>query len=89
MIFEWLLLAVQDIVGWWLTMLPDADVLGDGLFVDNLLGLVNLVGSMGVWVNWSLVAAQVSLVLGIYFTALTLRCLRALIGHIPQIGGNG
>jgi hypothetical protein len=88
-ITEFLLSAGAGFAGWILQLLPSVP---DGALIDaegNVAGLASLVSSMSVWVNWAGLAAQITFVLGLYFTFLAIRIVRAIIGHVPFIGGNG
>jgi hypothetical protein len=88
-IVEWLLQFGTGLGQWFLLLLPSfpADTLASGALV--LADLGRMVASLGVWVDWFALAAQVTFVLGLYFTALSFRTLRAILGHVPIIGGNG
>lgn len=89
MILDWLITIGAGAAQWLLLLLPslplDALMNGSAILAD----LGGTVASLGVWVDWFALAAQVTLVLGLYFTFLGLRILRALLGHIPFVGGNG
>lgn len=89
MITEWLFGIGSGFVSWVVDLMPqlDADVVGGAS--NTIAPLGALVGSMGVWVNWAAMAAQVALVGSLWFTFLAVRVVRALIGHIPLVGGNG
>lgn len=54
-----------------------------------LNGLGQHVASLSAWVNWLALAGQITIVMGLYFTFLAVRILRALLGHVPFFGGNG
>ncbi len=89
MIVDWLITVGSGAGQWLLLLIPslplDALLSGTALLAD----LATTVASLGVWVDWFALAAQVTLVMGLYFTFLALRILRALLGHIPLVGGNG
>lgn len=89
MIVDWLVEVGSGAAQWLLLLIPSLplDALTSGATV--LADLATTVSSLGVWVDWFALSAQVALVLGLYFTFLALRILRALLGHIPFIGGNG
>lgn len=89
MIVEWIITLAGGFVNWIVDLLPELSTEAVTTASTTIAPLGTLVGSMGVWVNWVGVAAQVALVGSLYFTFLAARILRALIGHIPLVGGNG
>lgn len=89
MIIEWLVQAGSTLITWVIQLFPQIPAQQIIDTQGNFTGLGSIVGSMSVWVNWVALAAQISFVLGLYFTFLTFRIVRALIGHVPMIGGNG
>lgn len=89
MITEWLLSIGAGFVNWIMGLFPPLDATAAEAAATTIAPLGTLVGSLGVWVNWAALAFQVTTIMGIYFTMLAIRVLRALVGHIPLIGGNG
>lgn len=89
MITEWLIEVGAGLAQWFLLLLPslpfEAVVSGIGVMAE--LGFT--VASLGVWVDWFALSAQVAIVVGLYFTFLAVRIGRAMLGHFPLIGGNG
>lgn len=89
MITEWLISLGVDTGGWLLTLLPalPSDFLEGA--VGTTVALGGFVGTMGVWVNWVLVSWLVAESFAVYLLMMTVRIIRALIGHVPFVGGNG
>lgn len=89
MIIEWVVQAGTTVMNWIIQLFPGVPAQQIIDAQGNFTGLGSIVGSMSVWVNWLALGAQISVVMGLYFTFLALRIVRALIGHLPLIGGNG
>lgn len=70
----------------WLPHIPDEAAFA---MSQPLYAIGSYMGSLRSWVNWPLVATQVGLVLGLYFTFMALKIVRALISHVPFFGGSG
>lgn len=47
------------------------------------------INGLGVWLPWQVLTFFLPLVLSVYLISLFARALRAVLGHIPLIGGNG
>lgn len=87
MITEWLVSLGSGFGDWILSILPGIPLI-DG-FVGGAAALGGFAGSLGVWVNWVGVGLLVLQVLTLYFVSFGVRIVRAIIGHLPVIGGNG
>lgn len=89
MIVEWLMDMGMSIGSffWGIFPPPHHDV-HDGIAV-NLGLLAGYTGSLSAWVNWPALLFQVQSVMGLYFTFLSFKAFRALIGHVPFFGGTG
>lgn len=87
MITEWILLIGSDFGDWILSILPGIPVI-DG-YIGGAAALGGLVGSLSVWVNFPAVALLVGQVLVVYLATFVVRIIRAILGHVPFIGGNG
>jgi len=55
----------------------------------TLNGFLQALSGMGVWVNWVIVAACVTAVLGSWIVFAQMKLVRVAAGHIPEFGGNG
>lgn len=89
MITEWLFQVGNTVSVWVLGLFPTLPDESIHAAVDPLMMVGAYIGSMSTWVNWGLVAGQVTVVLSTYFLFLTVKILRALLGYLPFIGGNG
>lgn len=71
-------------------MMPPSDetdtVLG---YVDGWQVFLAWVGGAGYWVNFPALMIIAGAVSSLYAVAVTVRLLRAVIGHVPGVGGNG
>jgi hypothetical protein len=56
---------------------------------DIVTPLIDGLSSLGAWVPWQAVVICTPVVLSFYLGSFLLRVLRAVVGHIPFIGGNG
>lgn len=89
MITEWFLSLGYGVTTWFASLFPSFE---PGQIINasgDVAGLATMVGSMSVWVNWAAIAFQVAAVGSFYFTFLAVRIFRALLGHLPLVGGNG
>lgn len=89
MIIEFLYQVGNTVAMWvigFLPHIPDEQALAAS---QPLLMIGAYMGSLNSWVNWPLVAAQVVVVTGLYFTFMALKIVRALISHVPFFGGSG
>lgn len=77
------------ISSWFLSLFPAMPSQSVQDAAPGIASIASLVGSMSVWVNWVAVVGQIGVVLGLYFTFLGVKVLRAVFGHIPLFGGNG
>jgi len=89
MIVEWILSIGAGIAEWALTLFPKFEPNQVANAAGQVANIGTVVGGMSPWVNWFALGGQVFIVVGLYLTFLTFRILRALLGHIPGIGGNG
>lgn len=91
MISDFFITLAANVSAWLLSFLPGGNLVDQGI-VTSGQGLANifaLMGSLGTWVNWMVLGTCVSSVMGLYFVSLLVRVFRAVIGHLPMIGGNG
>jgi hypothetical protein len=90
-ITEWFINLGGGVVTWFLSLLPGSSTLPDGVIQagDGLSSFGALVGSMAVWVNWGALFAAVTFALSWWVAMSVVRIFRAVIGHIPLVGGNG
>lgn len=56
---------------------------------DVLSPFVGGIASLGAWLPWDALAVTSAIVLPVYLGSLFARFLRAVLGHIPLVGGNG
>lgn len=89
MIIEFIMQAAYNVATWFIGLFPVWEPNQVANAAGQVQGLAQVVGGMSPWVNWLALAGQVVFVLGLYFAFLSLRILRALIGHVPLVGGNG
>lgn len=89
MIVEWLMSIGGGFAEWLASIVPAIpnDFLAGMVGTAAVLG--GFAGSLSVWVNWVLVGWLVVQVMTMYFVLFAVRIVRAVVGHIPLIGGNG
>jgi hypothetical protein len=90
MITEYLIGLAVTVGQFFLDLIPDWEVPEFILTFDTQLNSAVALGSgMSVWVPWTLVIACTTIALGSWVIGLSVKAVRALLGHLPQIGGNG
>lgn len=90
MILEWLFGLGSDFVGLVASWFPPLDL---PLWVTDPLGelggVLETVEGIGWWVPVEPVLAILVALGGFYLIAFGIRLVRMILGHIPEIGGNG
>lgn len=91
MITEWLLGLGQTVVTWFASLFPPADEMPDFLrdLDSTISGLLSNLSGIGAWVDWAYIIVIVLAVAGLWLVAFGIKVLRALIAHLPLIGGKG
>jgi len=88
-ITEWLM-TMGGGFGQWLVgiipAIPSDMIVG---YLASAAALGGFTGSLTVWVNWAAIALMVGQVLALYFVTFLVRIIRAILGHVPLVGGNG
>jgi hypothetical protein len=91
-ILEWVIGIAELVASWFLGIIPSfADgqlevvVSATNIVTPFIVGIYQL----GAWLPWAQLAIMMPLVLTTYTVSLFARALRAVLGHIPLIGGNG
>lgn len=89
MIVEWIMSIGAAVAEWLITGLPAAEV-NWVISADNLLApFFAGAFSLGAWLPWGTLQVVMPIVFSTYVLSLFARALRAVIGHLPMIGGNG
>jgi hypothetical protein len=88
-IFEYFLGLVADIVNWLAANVFTWDGPQPRNVWGDIEGMVNNVASIGVWIDWAAIFTAAALAIGVWLACLGIKALRALIAHIPQVGGAG
>jgi hypothetical protein len=90
LITEYFLGLAVTVGNFFLDLIPDWSIPDFFLTLDTQLNSFAAAGAgMGVWVPWPLVIACTTISLGSWVIGLSVKAVRALLGHVPQIGGNG
>ncbi len=91
MIVEWLL----QLSSWWnglvAGMMPPADLQGfdPATQTEGWAPLMSWLGGVGYWVNVPALAWITGLALIAYVASLLAKLVRAIISHVPLVGGKG
>ena len=89
MITEWFIGWVSDFLIFVATLLPSwaPGELADA--ASTLHAAVQNFADFGVWVDWTVLGVCMAAVFGAWAIAVGTKLIRALLAHIPQIGGAG
>jgi hypothetical protein len=76
---------------WLISLMPVfSDASGVVVTASNFLSTLVVAGaSLGVWIPWQTVGICAGLVSSAYVTFLTFKAARALLAHVPFVGGAG
>lgn len=78
------------VFGWFLSIIPQFDDSGIIVNAQNIVTpFAAGIAALGAWLPWAPLVVLMNLMPGVYLVSLFARFLRALLGHIPAIGGNG
>lgn len=90
MISEWFLNLAAGFVQWlaglfgeWTPPEQLTDMAGSAGY------LVGQFASLGVWVEWPVLIGCVAVSVGVWAVVVGIKLLRAVVAHIPAIGGSG
>ena len=89
MITDWLLDVAVNIVTWFLGLIPPLDLDPSLTSGEAFQVLADLVEGFGVWVSWPVLVVCVGAVAGTWVIGVGAKGIRALIAHVPQVGGSG
>lgn len=89
MISAWFISIATNVFVWALSLTGGIKIDSSTLSWSWLGGLASLIASMSVWVPWWLIVTVTAFSLGVWLLTFTARIVRALIGHVPLVGGNG
>lgn len=89
MITEWLMNVGHTVGLWVVSLFPTLPAEAVHASVDPLSLIGANIGAMSVWVNWPLLVTQATYVMSLYFVFMLVKITRAILGHVPFIGGNG
>ena len=91
MITDWFISLAAGMASFFISFIPGGNAVDQGIVHagDGLTNIFALMGSLGTWVDWFSLSAAITAVMGLYFLTLVVRVIRAVIGHVPAIGGNG
>lgn len=90
MIIEWLMSVAGGFVQWLAGLFPVLELPDELVHLDDSFNNVFAMGDgLGAFIPWPLVGAIAALPLVVWVGGLTIRALRALVAHLPWIGGRG
>lgn len=90
MIAEFFASLGMDIAIWVTTLFPEWEIppwVGDAR--GQLLAMLQTHNGLGVWVDWGMMGLCITATATTYGVVLTIKLVRAVIAHIPQVGGRG
>lgn len=91
MIVEWFFSLAGGVWGWVTGFMPAiSDDSGVIVTAQNFMATLGEgAGLMGAWVPWVTLGLCLATVIPVYLGSMAVRLARAIIGHLPIIGGNG
>lgn len=91
MIVEWFMSLASTVWGWIAGFFPAiSDDQGVIITAQNFFSTIaSGAGLLGAWIPWLTVSLCLAVVVPVYLAAMTVRLVRAILGHVPLIGGNG
>lgn len=91
MIIEWLMWLGVNVFGMTMEQMPRFDdVEGVVLTASGyLLPLASGLASLGAWIPWGVLGVCMPIVIGTYIICLVIRLARAVVAHVPFVGGAG
>lgn len=90
MIAEFFASLGMDIAIWVTTLFPEWEI--PSWVTDSrgqLVGMIEAHNGLGVWVDWVVLGLCITATATTYGVVLVIKLVRAVIGHIPQVGGKG
>lgn len=91
MISDWLMVFGTDFGLTFLTTMPSFPQ-WESLTItagNYLLPLAAGMASMGVWIPWGVIGICMGIIGPLYTAALVFKLARAVLAHVPLVGGNG
>lgn len=91
MITEFILGMGVTISSWFATLFPQ-DWQVPGFISDfdtQVNGVLANVDGMAVWADWGYILAVVTVVVGVWIIGVTVKLARAVVAHLPFVGGAG
>lgn len=90
MITEWLVKVGAGFVDWIVSLFPTL-ALPDGLvhLDDSVNGILAMGDGLGAFFDWTALGLLAAIPLTVWVAGLLLKGTRALLAHIPLIGGKG
>ncbi len=90
MIVEWIVSVGAAIASWVATLFPVLDIPPSLTTLDDSMSGIFAMGTgLGAWIDWPTVGTLMAVPLIVWVAGLTIRGIRALLAHLPFIGGRG
>lgn len=90
MFIEWLAQVGAAIGEWFAGLIPPLDIPDELVHLDEAINSIFEYGNgLGAWIDLQLCAAILAIPLVVWVVGLSVRAIRAIIAHIPFIGGGG
>jgi hypothetical protein len=81
---------LTGVIGGAFGLIPPDPMASVAFSMDDLITPLSTgLASLGAWVPWQPLVICSPLVFGVYSASMLVRAARAVIGHLPFIGGNG
>lgn len=90
MIIEWLMRVGTGFASWVVSIFPTLD-LPEGIvnLDDHITSVLALGAGTGVFIDWTYIGFVAAIPLSVWALGLLVKAVRALVAHIPFVGGKG
>lgn len=90
MILEWLMRVGTGFASWVVSLFPSIDMPDAIVNLDSSIeDVLQLGAGAGVFIDWTYIGIVAGVPLAIWALGLLVKAIRALLAHIPFVGGKG
>jgi hypothetical protein len=90
MIVEWIIYIATGFGEWVAGLFPTLDIPAELVNLDDSVNQLFMYGEgLGAFIPWGVVGTLAAIPLLVWVAGLTIKTIRALVAHIPFVGGRG